>query len=72
LWHELHCAVTAYGMWLDGLTCPSKKSVPEWHWLQSPVVGCAGSLIAVAPPALVGRAWKPVYLVVLLPRVVGR
>ena len=61
VWQDVHCALAAYGMWLAGLSWPLKKLVPLWHWLQSPVLGCEGSAMAVVPPAVVGRVWKPVY-----------
>ena len=61
VWQDVQSAVAAYGMWFAGLTCPSKKLVPVWHWLQSPALGCAGSAMAVVLPAVVGRLWKPVY-----------
>ena len=43
VWQAVHCALAAYGMWFDGLSWALKKFVPLWHWLQSPVLGCAGS-----------------------------
>ena len=61
MWHELHCAEAEYGMWLAGLSTPVKAVVLPWHWLQSPLVGCAGSATLKVPAALRGRVWKPLY-----------
>ena len=64
VWHEVHCAVAAYGMWLAGLSWPLKNKVLEWHCEQSPLLGCWASEMAkvVAAPDL-GRVWKPLYCV---------
>jgi hypothetical protein len=61
VWHAVHCAAAAYGMWFAGLSWPLKKFVPLWHWLQSPVAGCAASAMLKVPAAARGRVWKPVY-----------
>jgi len=67
LWHEVHWAVAAYGMWLAGLSWPLKKLVPLWHCEQSPALGCEGSAMANVPPTVVGRVLKPVYFVPAAP-----
>ena len=76
VWQDVHCAVAAYGMWLDGLSWPLKKLVPLWHCEQSPVLGCEGSPMAVVvfTPEMFGRVWKPVYCapVVLVVGAIGR
>ena len=61
VWHALHCALAAVGMWLEGLSCAVKKFVPLWHCEQSPVAGCAASATLKVPAAARGRGWKPVY-----------
>jgi len=61
VWHEVHCAVAAYGMWLAGLSWPLKKLVPLWHCEQSPVAGWLASATLNVPAAALGRVWKPVY-----------
>jgi hypothetical protein len=43
------------------LSCPLKKFVPLWHWLQSPALGCDASATLNVPAAARGRVWKPVY-----------
>ena len=61
VWHALHCAPTAVGMWFAGLSVALKKLVPLWHCEQSPVLGCAASATLKLPAAALGRVWKPVY-----------
>jgi hypothetical protein len=61
VWHELHCALAAYGMWLPGLSMPLKAVVLAWHWAQSPVAGCDGSATLKVPAAARGRVWNPLY-----------
>ena len=61
VWHAVHCAVAAVGMWFAGLSWPVKKLVPLWHCEQSPVDGWVASAMLNAPAAARGRVLKPVY-----------
>ena len=61
MWQALHCAVAAVGMWLAGLSCAVKATVPLWHCTQSPALGCCGSTTLKVPAAARGLVWKPLY-----------
>ena len=60
VWHDVHCADAAYGMWLAGLSNAEKALVLLWHRLQSPLDGCAASAMLNVPAAARGRVWNPV------------
>lgn len=60
---------------MAGFDWPSKYVVLVWHAPQSPVVGCAASLMAKALPVAVGLELKPLYcvlgLVLMVAGVIG-
>ena len=61
VWHDEHCALAEYGMWLVGLSIAVKAVVLLWHCEQSPVAGCAESATAKVLALDFGRVWKPLY-----------
>jgi hypothetical protein len=61
VWHAVHWAPVAVGMWFAGLSVALKKLVPLWHCEQSPVLGCATSATLNVPAADRGLVWNPVY-----------
>jgi len=61
VWQVPQAAPVAIGMCRSGSASAENETVLPWHCEQSPVDGCAGSASAFAPPAAVGRVWKPLY-----------
>jgi len=59
VWHALHAAAAAYGMWFAGLSTAVNAVVLPWHCEQSPVLGCAASATLYVPAVALGLVWNP-------------
>ena len=55
VWHAVHGAFAAVGMWFAGLSFAVNAEVLLWQSEHSPVDGCAGSATANTPPPAFGR-----------------
>ena len=60
VWHDVQVELAATGMWLLGFAAAVKLVVLPWQFEQSPLTGCAASVMLLPPPAALGRVWKPV------------